>query len=38
VIRIRTGERDISALTPVTADAVQQRALTMEFAAARSDA
>lgn len=26
VIRIRTGERDIAALTPVTADAVQQRA------------
>ena len=26
VIRIRTGERDIAALTPVTADAVQRRA------------
>ena len=26
VIRIRTGERDISALTPVTADEVQRRA------------
>lgn len=30
VIRIRTGERDISALTPVTADDVQRR--TQEFA------
>jgi nitrogen regulatory protein P-II 1 len=27
VIRIRTGERDDAALTPVTADEVQQRAL-----------
>jgi nitrogen regulatory protein P-II 1 len=27
VIRIRTGERDNAALTPVTADAVQRRAL-----------
>ena len=27
VIRIRTGERDDAALTPVTADAVQRRAL-----------
>ena len=26
VIRIRTGERDVSALTPVTADEVQRRA------------
>ena len=26
VIRIRTGERDVAALTPVTADAVQRRA------------
>lgn len=25
VIRIRTGERDVAALTPVTADAVQRR-------------
>jgi nitrogen regulatory protein P-II 1 len=27
VIRIRTGERDVEALTPVTADEVQERAL-----------
>lgn len=27
VIRIRTGERDNAALTPVTADQVQQQAL-----------
>jgi hypothetical protein len=27
VIRIRSGERDIDALTPVTADDVQTRAL-----------
>ena len=33
VIRIRTGERDISALTPVTADEVQ-RAARAEFATA----
>jgi nitrogen regulatory protein P-II 1 len=26
VVRIRTGERDVSALTPVTADEVQRRA------------
>ncbi len=26
VVRIRTGERDVAALTPVTADAVQRRA------------
>jgi nitrogen regulatory protein P-II 1 len=29
VIRIRTGERDNAALTPVTADAVQQHSLLM---------
>ena len=28
VIRIRTGERDVAALTPVTADAVQRAAVT----------
>ena len=33
VIRIRTGERNVAALTPVTADAVQ-RAARAEFAAA----
>lgn len=27
VVRIRTGERDIAALTPVTADAVQEHSL-----------
>jgi nitrogen regulatory protein P-II 1 len=32
VIRIRTGERDNSALTPVTADAVQRAALQETFA------
>ena len=31
VIRIRTGERDISALTPVTADEVQHLALTHDW-------
>jgi nitrogen regulatory protein P-II 1 len=31
VIRIRTGERDVSALTPVTADEVQRLALTEEW-------
>ncbi len=30
VIRIRTGERDVGALTPVTADAVQRAALAEE--------
>lgn len=39
VIRIRTGERDVAALTPVTAEAVQARAQTAEWAAmAREDA
>ncbi len=33
VIRIRTGEADNAALTPVTADAVQRQALQEEFAA-----
>ncbi len=32
VIRIRTGEADNAALTPVTADAVQRQALQEEFA------
>jgi nitrogen regulatory protein P-II 1 len=35
VIRIRTGERDNAALTPVTADAVQRRARTVVPLAAR---
>jgi nitrogen regulatory protein P-II 1 len=34
VIRIRTGERDVAALTPVTADAVQRRARAVEATAA----
>ena len=29
VVRIRTGERDVAALTPVTADAVQRRERTL---------
>jgi nitrogen regulatory protein P-II 1 len=33
VIRIRTGERDVAALTPVTADAVQRRARAVEATA-----
>ena len=33
VIRIRTGEADNAALTPVTADAVQRQALQEEYAA-----
>ena len=33
VIRIRTGEADNAALTPVSADAVQRQALQEEFAA-----
>ena len=36
VIRIRTGERNVAALTPVTADAVQ-RAARAEFAAAMAE-
>jgi nitrogen regulatory protein P-II 1 len=35
VIRIRTGERDNSALTPVTADAVQRAALQETLAGAK---
>ena len=35
VIRIRTGERDNAALTPVTADAVQRAALQETVAAVR---
>jgi nitrogen regulatory protein P-II 1 len=38
VIRIRTGERDTAALTPVTADAVQRRANGAAPAAAGGDA
>ncbi|MGZ8375669.1 MAG: P-II family nitrogen regulator [Gemmatirosa sp.] len=41
VIRIRTGERDVAALTPVTADAVQRAARSAyasEYAAAELDA
>jgi len=34
VVRIRTGERDVSALTPVTADEVQRRASTSALEAA----
>ena len=33
VVRIRTGERDTAALTPVTADAVQRAALAQHAAA-----
>jgi nitrogen regulatory protein P-II 1 len=36
VVRIRTGERDVAALTPVTADAVQRR--TQEWTAASAAA
>jgi nitrogen regulatory protein P-II 1 len=35
VIRIRTGERDVEALTPVTADAVQRAARTAHHEVAR---
>jgi nitrogen regulatory protein P-II 1 len=37
VIRIRTGERDIAALTPVTADVVQWRAQAAAVTAAGED-
>ena len=37
VIRIRTGERDIAALTPVTADVVQWRAQVAAVTAAGED-
>ena len=38
VIRIRTGERDTDALTPVTADAVQRRTQEWSVASAASGA
>ena len=37
VIRIRTGERDVAALTPVTADAVQRRERKLAASGAHRD-